>query len=96
MVFYIMIEKTVVVKNKAGIHCRPSSAIISAVEEFPGATFNIKSEKGETDLSSILGLLSLAILYGEKVTIQADGEDSEKACSKIAALFEYEFDFPQN
>lgn len=91
-----MIEKKVIVKNKAGIHCRPSSAILSAVEEFPDVTFAVITLKGEADLTSILGLLTLGIASNEEVIVRADGDKEEDACNEIATLFGYEFDFPQN
>ncbi|OGV31303.1 MAG: hypothetical protein A2020_01370 [Lentisphaerae bacterium GWF2_45_14] len=89
-----MIEKKVKIKNKAGIHCRPSSVILTTVEEFPGHKFEVISEKGNCGLQSILELLSLGLQYGDTVTIRTLGPDEEKACTKIAGLFEYEFDFP--
>jgi phosphocarrier protein len=89
-----MTEKNVTVNNKAGIHCRPSSAILTAVEDFPDVEFEICSSKGETNLSSILGLLAIGLQYGDEVTVKAEGPDEEAACEKIAGLFAYEFDFP--
>ena len=89
-----MIEKKVKIKNKAGIHCRPSSVILTAVEEFPGHKFEVISTKGDCELQSILELLSLGLQYGDSVTIRATGPDEEKACSRMSGLFEYEFDFP--
>ena len=35
-----MVEKKVTVKNKAGIHCRPSSVIITVIEQFPEVEFD--------------------------------------------------------
>ncbi|OGV48160.1 MAG: hypothetical protein A2X49_09005 [Lentisphaerae bacterium GWF2_52_8] len=89
-----MVEKTVKIKNKAGIHCRPSSAILTAVEDFKGHHFEIITDKGNTDLTSILGLLALGLQFGDTVTVKARGPNEAAACNRIASLFEYEFDFP--
>ncbi len=89
-----MIEKKVKIKNKAGIHCRPSSVILTAVEEFPGHKFEIFSTKGDCELQSILELLSLGLQFGDDVTIRTTGPDEGKASERIAGLFEFEFDFP--
>lgn len=89
-----MTEKTVVVKNKAGIHCRPSSEILSAVEKYPGVSFGVKTAKGDCELTSILSLLSLGIQCGDEVTLKVEGPGEETACEEIAGLFSYEFDFP--
>ena len=89
-----MAEKTVIVKNRDGIHCRPSSAILTAAAEFGDTQFHLNSEKGESDLGSILSLLCLGLQRGDSVTITTSGTKAEEACEKIAGLFEFEFDFP--
>jgi phosphocarrier protein len=90
-----MYEKTVTVINKAGIHCRPSSAILTKKEEFPDTQISIVAKGEEIELASILGLLSLGLQYGDEVTVKTDGQNAEEACQVMADLFEYEFDFPQ-
>ncbi len=89
-----MAKKTVVVKNRDGIHCRPSSAILSAAAEYPDTQFMIHSDKGESDLASILSLLCLGLQKGDSVVITANGGREDEACDKIAGLLEFEFDFP--
>ncbi len=89
-----MTEKKTVVENKAGIHCRPSSMIMLAVQEYPGCSISVRSTKGETKLDSILSLISLGLEKGDELTVAADGEDEAKACERIADLFAHEFDFP--
>ena len=89
-----MVVKKVKIRNEAGIHCRPSSLIMQKVKEYPDCSFKLVTSKGETDLASILSLMSLALEQGEEVEISAEGRDDEKACSELAELFEFEFDFP--
>jgi len=88
-----MVVKKVKIRNEAGIHCRPSSLIIRKVTDFSKCSFNLECSKGETDLTSILSLLSLAIELGEEVNITVIGPDEEEACREIAELFACEFDF---
>ena len=88
-----MQEKTVTVRNKAGIHCRPSSAILVAAGKFPGVRFEVVAERGKTELKSILDLLALGLQRGDMVTVRAEGADEQAACEKIAELFATEFDF---
>ena len=89
-----MIEKTVKILNSAGIHCRPSSVIINAAEEFKGNEFEISAASGTVDLSSIVGLLSLGLQCGDTVTIKATGPQEKAACERMAELFQHHFDFP--
>ena len=90
-----MIEKKVVIRNRAGIHCRPSGMIISAVEKFSGTEFKLIAENGTSSMQSILELLSLGLQQGDEALLQVKGDDEENACAAIAALLEKEFDFPQ-
>ena len=39
-----MFEKKIQIQNKAGIHCRPSSMIMGAVELYPGHESNRSAE----------------------------------------------------
>lgn len=89
-----MVSKKVIVSNNAGIHCRPASRIMQKVLEYSDCKLIVKSSKGETDLSSILGLISLGLEEGDELIIYAEGENAEKACAEISQLFEVNFDFP--
>ncbi|MCP3967661.1 MAG: HPr family phosphocarrier protein [Lentisphaerae bacterium] len=91
-----MIEKNVKIHNKAGIHCRPASVILNTInDEFPDTDFTIiNRDSEETELNSILNLISLGLHYKDEATLRVEGEDEEDAAAKIAGMFEYEFDFP--
>ena len=88
-----METKAVTIRNKAGIHCRPSSAIMMAAEAFPGCKFSVRTIRGVTELNSILDLLSLGLQLGDEVEISVTGPQEAEACAKIAELFATEFDF---
>ncbi len=90
-----MVEKVVTIKNHAGIHCRPSSVILEAVGKYSGVQFKVIAPSGESDLSSILALLSLGLHANDQATLQVSGENEAEIIEEIASLFEYEFDFPQ-
>lgn len=91
-----MTEKRVKICNKAGIHCRPSSVILTTIKtDFPDTTFTLtKDGEASIELNSILGLISMGLHHGNEALLQAEGPNEEKACAKIAELLENEFDFP--
>jgi phosphocarrier protein HPr len=91
-----MIEKKVKIHNHAGIHCRPSSVILTTIKtDFPDTTFTLtKDGSPPMELNSILSLISLGLHYGNEALLQAEGPKEEEACEKIADLLENEFDFP--
>ena len=89
-----MTEIETVVKNSAGIHCRPSSEILLKRQEFPDCLISIETDNGNTDLDSILALIGLGLAQGDRVKVKADGPGEEEACRVIAGLFSYQFEFP--
>ncbi|MDD3885701.1 MAG: HPr family phosphocarrier protein [Victivallaceae bacterium] len=91
-----MKERLFTVRNKAGIHCRPSSVILNTINmEFPFHTFQVvTSDEQVTELNSILSLISLGLSVGTKAILRVEGPDEETAIKRIGDLFENEFDFP--
>lgn len=88
-------ERRVVIRNKAGIHCRPSGVILNAIrDEFPGYRFRLAAKGTEIELEGILDLLSLGLSRGAEAQLTAEGPDPDRALKRIGDLFEYEFDFP--
>jgi len=91
-----MIEKKVKIYNKAGIHCRPSSVILTTIKtDYPDTNFTLtKDGQPPMELNSILSLISLGLHHGNEALLQVEGPNEEEACAKIASLLENEFDFP--
>jgi phosphotransferase system HPr (HPr) family protein len=88
-----MVETTAVIKNEAGIHCRPTAVITQAVAGYKG-TVTVIAPSGSCRLGSALELLMLGLEQGTQITIQAEGCDEAAAAAKFKELFETEFDFP--
>jgi len=91
-----MTERIVTIQNEAGIHCRPSTEILLAVQEFPDCVIHAESKHGNVELNSMLALLGLGLAEGDKVKIITHGKNEDKACDVISALFAFNFDFPPN
>ncbi len=68
--------------------------ILLEARKFPGCKFKIMTANGDSDLNSMLSLISLGLSCGDGVTVSANGENEIEACEKISDLFAYEFDFP--
>jgi len=90
-----MRERLITVRNRAGIHCRPSSVILKAMQqEFPDHLFEVTTGTTTTEISGILELLSLGLTRGTEAVLRVEGPEEDKAIERIGDLFEYEFDFP--
>ena len=88
-----MVETTAVIKNEAGIHCRPTAVITQAAAGFK-STVTVISPAGQCHLGSALELMMLGLEQGTQVTLQAEGPDEAEAAEKFKELFETNFDFP--
>ena len=88
-----MIERTATIHNSHGIHCRPSAVIVQAANQYSGR-IQILAESGQTDLRSLLALVSLGLEAGDNVRIRVSGPDEERLCDRLVELFERRFDFP--
>jgi len=88
-----LIERIATVRNRDGIHCRPSTVIVKSVIEYQGS-IRVFNNRGESDLKSVLTLMALELLPGDTVTIQVSGPQEDERCAALVGLFETRFDFP--
>jgi len=90
-----MVEKNVIVSNRAGIHARPSALIVQATKNFK---CSIHFEKGSERINakSIMGVITLGASYGTAIKMIADGEDEQEAIEILAGLFESKFEEDEN
>ena len=91
-----MKERLVTIRNRAGIHCRPSSEILNAIKQhFPFHRVEVSAGDETVEIDgSILALISLGLACGTSVVLRIEGPDEDAAISQIGDLFEKEFDFP--
>lgn len=83
-------ESKVVIKNKMGLHARPSTQIATTASRFQ-ADIRIVKDGQEVDAKSVLELLMLAAECGSELVITADGDDAKDATAAIAKLVESRF-----
>ncbi len=86
-----MIEKTIKITNKLGLHARAAAKLSHLANKFSADVFLIYNED-KVNAKSLLGILTLAASVGNEITIQTNGEDEEKALESIVNLFERKFD----
>ena len=82
-----MIEKTVTIKNKAGMHTRPASLLVKIASKFK-SDFYVVKDGFQINGKSIIGVMSLAAECGSSVILTFDGPDEKKASEEIVKFFE--------
>lgn len=86
-----MQTNTVTFLNEEGMHLRPAQKLVDAAVQFE-SDIVLKTEDGrETNAKSVVGILTMAIEQGAKVTLTTDGSDEEQAIEKLSKLFEQGF-----
>jgi phosphocarrier protein HPr len=87
----MIVEKTVVIKNKQGLHARPAALFVQIANKFDS---DIAVSKGKTKVNgkSIMGIMMLEAGKGAKITINAVGDDAEQAVTDLEKLLASEVD----
>ena len=76
-----------VIKNRLGLHARAAAVLVALTSRF-SSSIMISKDSFEIDGKSILGVLSLAAVYGTEVAVTIEGEDSELAMDEVSRLIE--------
>lgn len=85
-----MIELETTIKNRAGIHARPSAMIAQTAVKFSSRIF-LEKNGNRINAKSIMGIITLAASYGSRIKIIAEGSDEQAASDAIKTLFESGF-----
>ena len=85
-----MIEKTVMINNKNGLHARPAAQLVKIASKFKSDILLIKDGM-EINGKSIMGVMMLAAEVGSSLTVKANGTDEEEALEAIIDLIENNF-----
>ena len=79
-----------VVLNDKGLHTRPSTELVKCAAHF-NAHVQLSYRNYVVNAKSILGILMLAAERGAKVSVEAVGDDAEKAVKAIIKLAKNRF-----
>jgi len=85
-----MMRRTVTVKNKLGLHARPSALMVRAATKYR-SDFYIEKDGTKVNGKSIMGVMMLAAECGSKLELIADGVDEEYLISEIGDMIESGF-----
>jgi phosphocarrier protein len=85
-----MIESTITICNKAGLHARAAARLVGTASQFDSSV-RIGTEK-LVDGKSILSLMMLAAGKGTVLNIVVDGNDETNALQAIQELVDNRFE----
>lgn len=68
---------------KIGIHGRPAALLIQKLKGYKDIAVTIQKNGKSANAKSLMGLLSLGINQGSKITVTVSGENEEKILNEI-------------
>lgn len=82
-----MISQNVTIQNSVGLHARPATFFVQKANSFKCSIW-VEKDDCRVNAKSLLGILSLGITRGTKITLIADGEDEAAAVAGLAELID--------
>ena len=80
-----MIERTVTIANKNGLHARPAAEIVKTAAKFKSDITLVRDDL-EVNGKSIMGVMMLAAECGSTLTLRAEGPDADQALDALSTL----------
>ena len=77
-----------VVENTSAIDAKMAQQIVQKASEFE-ADMILTYDNKEVDLKSILGIMSLAVLEGARIEIEAKGSDAKEAIEALEEMIHH-------
>jgi phosphocarrier protein HPr len=85
-----MIQTTIKVSNKLGLHARASAKLTKLAGSFPCEVWLSRGER-KVNAKSIMGVMMLAAGIGSEVVLETNGEQEQAASDALVALFNDKF-----
>ena len=85
-----MLERTVRIANKNGLHARPAAEIVKLAAKFKSEITIVKDDL-DVNGKSIMGVMMLAAEHGSNVTFRAEGPDAQQALDALETLVSNKF-----
>ena len=75
----------VVITNASGLHARPATFFIQKANSYRCSIW-IEKEERKVNAKSLLGVLSMGITKGTRISLSAEGPDEEEAVNTLAEM----------
>ena len=85
-----MTSKEIIIENKVGLYAKPATLFVQAAARYRSDILISKAEK-HANAKSLLGVLSLGICRGNRITLTTSGVDEEAALDALTSLLTSNF-----
>ena len=77
-----MIKKPVKIQLSEGLDARPIALLVQEASQYSSSVY-IEVDQKQVNAKSIMGMMTLALLKGNDIIVEADGADEEAAVTEI-------------
>ena len=77
-----MVSKSMTINIPKGLEARPVALLVQVASQYESSIY-VEIQEKKVNAKSIMGMMSLGLAEGEKITIIANGPDEEDAVSAI-------------
>lgn len=82
-----MLQRTVTIKNKLGLHARAAAKLVNTAGRYASAV-QLKNADKTADAKSIMAIMMLAAAQGAELELTVEGEDETEALESVVDLID--------
>ena len=77
-----MKKKIITVELPDGLEARPAAMLVQVARQYDSRIY-LESGSKRVNAKSIMGMMTLGLIAGQSITVEADGADEDQAVSEI-------------
>lgn len=77
-----MKKKIITVELPDGLEARPAAMLVQVASQYDSRIY-LESGSKRVNVKSIMGMMTLGLIAGQSITVEADGADEDQAVSEI-------------
>ena len=77
-----MKKKIITVELAEGLEARPAAMLVQVASQYDSRIY-LESGSKRVNAKSIMGMMTLGLIAGQSITVEADGADEDQAVSEI-------------
>lgn len=77
-----MKKKIITVELPDGLEARPAAMLVQVASQYDSRIY-LESGSKRVNAKSIMGMMTLGLIAGQSITVEADGADEDRAVSEI-------------
>ena len=77
-----MKKKIITVELPDGLEARPAAMLVQVASQYESRIY-LESGSKRVNAKSIMGMMTLGLIAGQSITVEADGADEDQAVSEI-------------